>query len=110
VGKGTETYFEATIPAPTSQKNVSWNTQNEDFPQGKNQVHVWIFSKTSIFCGGELTCVFKAPGTDEPVVSYSSKKFFSSAFSALNYKHNNNIKALFQTCFSIFNTFMTETK
>jgi hypothetical protein len=61
-------------------------------------VHAWIIFKNKHFAKKNLTCVSEAPGTNEPVFLYSSKMFFSSAFSALNYKYNNiNINALFGT-------------
>jgi hypothetical protein len=42
------------------------------------------------FLPQNLTFVSEAPGIPDPVFLQSSKMFFNSEFSALNYKYNNN--------------------
>lgn len=116
MGKRTETYCQATIPAltpPLPPKKILDYIESGFSPSEKPSECMDFFNNKHY--RGELTCVSEAPGTDVPVFPYSCTVFFSSVFSALNYKYNNNIKALFQnplchSCFCIFNMFMTETK
>jgi len=114
VGNRTETYCQATIPALTPQNKLFLDYIESGFSPSEKPSKCMDFFNNKHY-RGELTCVSEASRTDVPVFSYSCTEFFSSVFSALNYKYNNNITALFQnplchSCFCIFNMFMTETK